>query len=148
MLLNMNDGDGRGVYLRLTPPGQPVTDPYLKGTAGSLQHSLWTAKCRFEQRKRLRDGEAVLAQFSNELCMEPAVIDDEAEPPRGQARYAGTRIVRSTASNNEVAILSECRLVPLTGYYSRLFGRGAVLSGDSVYTVRGRVRQSDPLIRR
>ena len=30
----------------------------------------------------------------------------------------------------------------------RLFGRGAVLSGDSVYTVRGRVRQSDPLIRR
>lgn len=30
----------------------------------------------------------------------------------------------------------------------RLFGRGAVLSGDSVYTVRGRVRQSDPLVRR
>ena len=30
----------------------------------------------------------------------------------------------------------------------RLFGRGAVLSGDSVYTVRGRARQTDPLIRR
>lgn len=30
----------------------------------------------------------------------------------------------------------------------RLFGRGAVLSGDSVYTVRSRVRQEDPNLRR
>jgi glutamate-5-semialdehyde dehydrogenase len=28
--------------------------------------------------------------------------------------------------------------------HGRLFGRGGVLSGDSVFTVRGRVRQSDP----
>lgn len=30
----------------------------------------------------------------------------------------------------------------------RLFGRGGVLSGDSVYTVRGRVTQTDPGVRR
>jgi len=30
----------------------------------------------------------------------------------------------------------------------RLFGRGGVLSGDSVFTVRGRVRQRDPNVRR
>ena len=30
----------------------------------------------------------------------------------------------------------------------RLFGRGAVLSGDSVYTLRSRVRQTDPDLRR
>ena len=32
--------------------------------------------------------------------------------------------------------------------FGRLFGRGGVLSGDSVYTVRARVRQSDPDLRR
>lgn len=32
--------------------------------------------------------------------------------------------------------------------FGRLFGRGGVLSGDSVYTVRARVRQSDPHVRR
>lgn len=32
--------------------------------------------------------------------------------------------------------------------FGRLFGRGGVLSGDSVYTIRARVRQSDPAIRR
>jgi glutamate-5-semialdehyde dehydrogenase len=30
----------------------------------------------------------------------------------------------------------------------RLFGRGGVLSGDSVFTVRGRVTQTDPAVRR
>jgi glutamate-5-semialdehyde dehydrogenase len=32
--------------------------------------------------------------------------------------------------------------------HGRLFGRGGVLSGDSVYTVRTRVRQADPALRR
>jgi glutamate-5-semialdehyde dehydrogenase len=32
--------------------------------------------------------------------------------------------------------------------HGRLFGRGGVLSGDSVYTVRTRVRQTDPELRR
>ncbi len=32
--------------------------------------------------------------------------------------------------------------------FGRLFGRGGVLSGDSVYTLRSRVRQSEPLLRR
>lgn len=32
--------------------------------------------------------------------------------------------------------------------HGRLFGRGGVLSGDSVFTVRTRVRQSDPALRR
>lgn len=32
--------------------------------------------------------------------------------------------------------------------FGRLFGRGGVLSGDSVYTVRSRARQTDPDIRR
>jgi glutamate-5-semialdehyde dehydrogenase len=30
----------------------------------------------------------------------------------------------------------------------RLFGRGGVLSGDGVYTVRTRMRQADPTLRR
>jgi glutamate-5-semialdehyde dehydrogenase len=30
----------------------------------------------------------------------------------------------------------------------RLFGRGGVLSGDSVFTARTRVTQSDPAVRR
>ena len=32
--------------------------------------------------------------------------------------------------------------------FGRLFGRGGVLSGDSVYTIRSRVNQSDPKLRR
>ena len=32
--------------------------------------------------------------------------------------------------------------------FGRLFGRGGVLSGDSVYTIRARVTQSDPALRR
>ncbi len=32
--------------------------------------------------------------------------------------------------------------------HGRLFGRGAILSGDSVYTIRGRARQSDPNVHR
>ena len=32
--------------------------------------------------------------------------------------------------------------------FGRLFGRGGVLSGDSVYTVRARVTQSDPSVHR
>ena len=32
--------------------------------------------------------------------------------------------------------------------FGRLFGRGGVLSGDSVYTIRARVTQSDPSVRR
>ncbi len=32
--------------------------------------------------------------------------------------------------------------------FGRLFGRGGVLSGDSVFTVRSRVHQSDPAVRR
>ena len=32
--------------------------------------------------------------------------------------------------------------------FGRLFGRGGVLSGDSVYTVRTRVTQTDPSIGR
>jgi glutamate-5-semialdehyde dehydrogenase len=32
--------------------------------------------------------------------------------------------------------------------FGRLFGRGGVLSGDSVYTVRTRVTQSDPDVHR
>lgn len=32
--------------------------------------------------------------------------------------------------------------------FGRLFGRGGVLSGDSVYTIRARVKQSDPAVRR
>ena len=32
--------------------------------------------------------------------------------------------------------------------HGRLFGRGGVLSGDSVFTVRGRVRQTDPTVAR
>lgn len=32
--------------------------------------------------------------------------------------------------------------------FGRLFGRGGVLSGDSVYTLRSRVRQSEPRLRR
>ena len=34
------------------------------------------------------------------------------------------------------------------GEFGRLFGRGGVLSGDSVFTVRSRVNQSDPQLRR
>ena len=32
--------------------------------------------------------------------------------------------------------------------FGRLFGRGGVLSGDSVFTVRSRVTQTDPQLRR
>ncbi len=32
--------------------------------------------------------------------------------------------------------------------FGRLFGRGGVLSGDSVYTLRARVKQTDPTVRR
>ena len=65
----------------------------------------------------------MLAQFGEHTFMVEALVDDDAEPPRGAARYAGTRIVRSTSG--VVAVLSEARLVVLTGYFARLTRGGA-----------------------
>lgn len=119
-MLQINDGDGTGQWVRPSAPGEAVTDPYLKGTAGSLQPALWRAKLIAECRPRLPDGARVWAHIGERFAaMERCVIDDDAEPERGAARYVGTRVVRSLQSGR-ARLLNEARMVLETGYYQRL----------------------------
>lgn len=124
-MLNINDGDGIGVWVRPSPPGSHQTDAYLQGTAGSLQLALWRALAATERRDRLDDGEKVLMQLEAGGCLEPCIIDDSAEPERGCARYKGTRVIRSLNTDRNV-LRSEGRMVKLSGYYKRLTTPGGI----------------------
>jgi hypothetical protein len=118
-MLNINDGDGIGVWVRPSPPGTRQTDPYLEGTAGSLQLALWRAMAATAKRERLDDGEKVLVQVEAGSCLELGVIDDSAVPERGSARYKGTRVIRSLVTGRTI-LRSEGRVVKLLGYYKQL----------------------------
>ena len=120
-MLNINDGDGIGQWVRITDQGEP-TDPFFAGTAGSLLPALRSARKLTVARERLADGTAVLVHLGGEVrTMTAAVIDDSAVPERGGARYAGTRVVRNPL-NSYAALLSEGRMVSVVRYHDRLLG--------------------------